>query len=321
MEIEKKYLTKMSSFDKILDKEKDNIVDMVEIQQYYLTDHDKEEFLKFSTLSQQTKEFLNTDFEYRIRKYQREDNDEQQFEMTYKSDGNIVRKEVNLPISQDEYLVMADFFDKKNLMPINKTRAKIKTSDQNIFFEVDRYNNTEIKNMVICEVELPKVFYHFNAPIWLGKEISFLKEFSNVNLYNYINYGIIKNSPMESIFMFNNISTTTSSGSTFLPQKETLSELINELVIIKKDKGEITIEDISENNKRKGIILYNNNVNVNNNELTYDKIIKTVNVLATSNILDFYNELRADENINNIIELIKLMSSLFSKIDNEYYKI
>lgn len=298
MEIERKYLLNKIGLDLFLNERTDVLGKNIE--QYYIPNELKPKILNLPELSKKIKIFLETENKYRIRSsFQTAFSNKKEYELTYKSSGNLVREEVNEPLSEKEYNLLAKLLIDNNIIPIKKYRIVKESDYKNILFEIDLYLNKKIDGLVVCEVELPYADYYFKKPNWLGKEITFLKEFSNENLSNYINGKEYKTSDIEQLLEFFNISTNNVSNKTIIPFKKHVIELINKLVSVKTKKGEISIHDISEQND-KNIIFFNNNVNINNNELTYDKVFKIVNILANKDLCHIIKEICLNNDHTNV---------------------
>lgn len=117
--------------------------------------------------------YLNTAPVIRIR---REDED---YYLTYKSKGLMVREEYNLPLTKEAYLHLLDKAD-GNL--ISKKRYKIPlpsgyTAELDVFFP-------PFDPLLLVEVEFPdeQSAREFQAPGWFGAEVTFSTAYHNSTL-------------------------------------------------------------------------------------------------------------------------------------------
>ena len=97
--------------------------------------------------------------------------------LTFKTDGNLERKEMEIPITK------LQFDNLKNMAlfeGVYKTRYFI--PEDKYICELDIYNN--IKNLITVEVEFnsKQEADNFNVPKWFGHEITNIQEFKNKNL-------------------------------------------------------------------------------------------------------------------------------------------
>lgn len=108
--------------------------------------------------------------------------------LTYKSkfgiekrsaDSAIINNEVELPLTKEAYLSLRNKID-GNL--VKKTRYLIPL-DKNLTAELDIFEGL-LEGLVFAEVEFPdeKAANEFQAPSWLGKDLSSDKRFSNHHL-------------------------------------------------------------------------------------------------------------------------------------------
>lgn len=108
-----------------------------------------------------------------------------EYYLTYKGGGKMVREEYNLPLNADAY---AHLIKKADGYRICKTRYRIpltKRSDQTsaedtlLVAELDLF--TEPGELIMVEVEFPteEAAQCFAAPDWFGEEVTFSKEYHN----------------------------------------------------------------------------------------------------------------------------------------------
>lgn len=108
--------------------------------------------------------------------------------LTYKSkfgfekrsaDSAIINNEVELPLTKEAYLSLRNKID-GNL--VKKTRFLIPL-DNNLTVELDRFEGM-LEGLMFAEVEFPNetIANEFQAPSWLGRDLSSDKRFSNYQL-------------------------------------------------------------------------------------------------------------------------------------------
>ncbi len=103
----------------------------------------------------------------------RKDND--QYELTYKSGGMMVRQEYNLPLDQTSYEHLKTKIDGRL---ITKTRYMIPYSLYTI--ELDVFEN-DLAPLLLAEVEFPseEEANTFIPPAWFGEDVTFSKLYHN----------------------------------------------------------------------------------------------------------------------------------------------
>lgn len=114
--------------------------------------------------------YLCTDPVVRIRM------DNSHYFLTYKSKGNMVREEVNLPLTKEAYLHLKSKADGRI---IKKVRYMIPLAD-NLTIELDLFKE-ELSPLILAEVEFPdeNTANTFCPPSWFGKDVTFCPEFHN----------------------------------------------------------------------------------------------------------------------------------------------
>lgn len=107
----------------------------------------------------------------------RRDNDD--FILTYKSKGLMIREEHNLPLTKEAYEHLKEKVDGRL---ISKTRHLIPT-DNNLFIELDIFHG-DLEPLMLAEVEFPdeKSANNFIAPEWFGEDVTFSSKYHNSNL-------------------------------------------------------------------------------------------------------------------------------------------
>jgi len=112
----------------------------------------------------------------------RQDNDK--FELTYKSKGLMIREEYNMPLTEEAYIHLKAKVDGRI---ISKDRYMIPLSDQ-LTIELDIFENIYQENtdkpLILAEVEFSDVddANTFVAPDWFGEDVTYSKKYHNSNL-------------------------------------------------------------------------------------------------------------------------------------------
>lgn len=107
----------------------------------------------------------------------RRDNDD--YILTYKSKGLMVREEYNLPLTRDAYEHLKKKADGRI---ISKTRYVIPYSG-GLFIELDVFDGS-LAPLVLAEVEFPseEAANSFVPPDWFGEDVTFSTEYHNSSL-------------------------------------------------------------------------------------------------------------------------------------------
>lgn len=112
----------------------------------------------------------------------RQDNDK--YELTYKSKGLMVREEHNMPLTAESY---AHLKTKADGRIISKNRYMIPYNDQ-LTIELDIFENIfqegSSRPLILAEVEFPDVedANAFTPPKWFGEDVTYSKKYHNSNL-------------------------------------------------------------------------------------------------------------------------------------------
>lgn len=116
--------------------------------------------------------YLSTEPVVRVR----QDNDK--YELTYKSKGLMVREEYNLPLTKESYEHLKSKADGRI---ITKKRYMIPCGNYTI--ELDVFEN-ELAPLILAEVEFPseEEANAFTAPEWFGEDVTFSNKYHNSNL-------------------------------------------------------------------------------------------------------------------------------------------
>ncbi len=107
----------------------------------------------------------------------RRDNDE--FILTYKSKGLMIREEHNLPLTQEAYEHLKTKVDGRL---ISKTRHLI-PFDHKLMIELDIFHG-DLEPLMLAEVEFPdeEAANNFIPPTWFGEDVTFSSKYHNSNL-------------------------------------------------------------------------------------------------------------------------------------------
>lgn len=102
-----------------------------------------------------------------------------EYVLTYKSKGLMVRREENLPLTKDAYEHLRE---KADGTVIIKTRYFI-PEKENLTIEVDIFHGKH-EGLVLAEVEFPtvEIAENYQPPKWFGEEVTFSNEYHNSNL-------------------------------------------------------------------------------------------------------------------------------------------
>lgn len=116
--------------------------------------------------------YLSTEPVVRVR----QDNDK--YELTYKSKGLMVREEYNLPLTKESYEHLREKADGRI---ITKKRYMIPYEQYTI--ELDVFEG-ELAPLILAEVEFPSEdeALKFEAPEWFGEDVTFSTKYHNSNL-------------------------------------------------------------------------------------------------------------------------------------------
>ena len=107
----------------------------------------------------------------------RQDNDD--YVLTYKSKGLMVREEYNLPLTKDSYHHLKGKADGRLII---KDRYVIPL-ENNLNIELDLFGG-DLSGLVLAEVEFPDVesAESFTPPSWFGEDVSHSSAYHNSNL-------------------------------------------------------------------------------------------------------------------------------------------
>lgn len=107
----------------------------------------------------------------------RQDGDE--YVLTYKSKGLMIREEYNLPLTKDAY---AHLIEKADGRIITKERYCIPLGND-LTIELDIFEN-DLSPLILAEVEFPdeKSARIFTPPEWFGEDVTFSTKYQNSTL-------------------------------------------------------------------------------------------------------------------------------------------
>lgn len=120
--------------------------------------------------------YLCTDPVIRIRKKN------QDYILTYKSQGLMAREEVELPLNAQAY---AQLLNKVDGRIITKKRYLIPTINQ-LTIELDIFSG-ELRGLILAEVEFPDLdtANTYKMPAWFKEDVTYDKTYHNSNLSKY----------------------------------------------------------------------------------------------------------------------------------------
>lgn len=107
----------------------------------------------------------------------RQDNDE--YVLTYKSKGLMVREEYNLPLTESSYAHLKEKVDGRLII---KDRYVIPL-ENDLFIELDIFSG-DLSGLSLAEVEFPDITSaeNFLPPEWFGEDVSNVPTYHNSNL-------------------------------------------------------------------------------------------------------------------------------------------
>lgn len=121
--------------------------------------------------------YLAMEPEIRVRK------DDDNYFLTYKSTGLLIREEYNLPLTKATY---EHLLNKADGIIISKKRYMIPINDT-LMIEFDVFSE-KFNNLMLAEVEFTSEddAYAFIPPDWFGKEVTYDSNYKNKNLSKMI---------------------------------------------------------------------------------------------------------------------------------------
>lgn len=144
----------------------------MEIERKYLVDTIPQNLEQYKSLAIE-QAYLCTEPVVRIR---RQDDD---YYLTYKSKGLMVREEYNLPLTREAYLHLKE---KADGTVIVKTRYHIPLNDR-LTAELDIFH-PPLAPLTLVEVEFPteEEAQSFAPPTWFGEDVTFSRKYHNSEL-------------------------------------------------------------------------------------------------------------------------------------------
>ncbi|MCI8559725.1 MAG: CYTH domain-containing protein [Dorea sp.] len=120
--------------------------------------------------------YLNTDPVVRIRK------DDNNFELTYKSKGLMVRKEYNLPLTKEAYEHLLRKIDGRLI----KKRRYMIPLEGDLTIELDVFEG-DLAPLILAEVEFSdeQSALSFTPPDWFGEDVTFSGKYHNSQLCRF----------------------------------------------------------------------------------------------------------------------------------------
>lgn len=120
--------------------------------------------------------YLNTDPVVRIRK------DDNNFELTYKSKGLMVRKEYNLPLTKEAYEHLLRKIDGRLI----KKRRYMIPLERDLTIELDVFEG-DLAPLILAEVEFSdeQSALSFTPPDWFGEDVTFSGKYHNSQLCRF----------------------------------------------------------------------------------------------------------------------------------------
>ena len=143
----------------------------MEIERKYLIDKDNIPCRLEEYPSRQIEQgYLCTEPVVRIRR------DNEEYVLTYKSKGLMVREEYNLPLTSEAYQHLKAKIDGRL---IQKTRYMLPL-DNGLTIELDLFHG-DLAPLILAEVEFPdeETAVSFQAPSWFGEDVTFSSRYHN----------------------------------------------------------------------------------------------------------------------------------------------
>ena len=145
----------------------------MEIERKYLLDQLPENLTSYPCKKIE-QGYLSTEPVVRIRR------SDDEYYLTYKSKGLMVREEYNLPLTKEAY---EHLLSKADGIIITKTRYKKPISGTGLVIELDVFSGT-YKGLMLAEVEFPDIeaAEQFVPPSWFGEDVTFSGKYQNSRL-------------------------------------------------------------------------------------------------------------------------------------------
>ena len=145
----------------------------MEIERKYLLDQLPENLTSYPCKKIE-QGYLSTEPVVRIRR------SDDEYYLTYKSKGLMVREEYNLPLTKEAY---EHLLSKADGIIIKKTRYKKPISGTELVIELDVFSGT-YEGLMLAEVEFPdmEAAEHFVPPAWFGEDVTLSGKYQNSRL-------------------------------------------------------------------------------------------------------------------------------------------
>ena len=103
-----------------------------------------------------------------------------EYYLTYKSKGLMVREEYNLPLTKESYLHLRE---KADGVLISKTRYLLPLTGTDLTIELDVFD-APYEGLYLAEVEFPDEASAnaFVPPVWFGKDVTYSSDYHNSTL-------------------------------------------------------------------------------------------------------------------------------------------
>ena len=145
----------------------------MEIERKYLLDQLPENLTSYPCKKIE-QGYLSTEPVVRIRR------SDDEYYLTYKSKGLMVREEYNLPLTKESYLHLRE---KADGVLISKTRYLLPLTGTDLTIELDVFD-APYKGLYLAEVEFPDEASAnaFVPPVWFGKDVTYSSDYHNSTL-------------------------------------------------------------------------------------------------------------------------------------------
>ena len=153
----------------------------MEIERKYLLDQLPENLTSYPCKKIE-QGYLSTEPVVRIRR------SDDEYYLTYKSKGLMVREEYNLPLTKESYLHLRE---KADGVLISKTRYLLPLTGTDLTIELDVFD-APYEGLYLAEVEFPDEASAnaFVPPVWFGKDVTYSSDYHNSTLSKGKNYKL-----------------------------------------------------------------------------------------------------------------------------------
>ena len=159
----------------------------MEIERKYLLDQLPENLTSYPCKKIE-QGYLSTEPVVRIRR------SDDEYYLTYKSKGLMVREEYNLPLTKESYLHLRE---KADGVLISKTRYLLPLTGTDLTIELDVFD-APYEGLYLAEVEFPDEASAnaFVPPVWFGKDVTYSSDYHNSTLSKGKNYKLPEKIPV-----------------------------------------------------------------------------------------------------------------------------